>query len=54
MSPIKFELVEVFVGVDSLTIYYRSVGRKMAAEVLVFNDHGKVVKGIAHYGRPAE
>lgn len=54
MPPIKFELVEVFVGVDSITIYYRSVGRKMAAEVLVFNDYGKVVKGIAHYGRPAE
>jgi ketosteroid isomerase-like protein len=51
--PIKFELVDVFVGVNSLTIYYRSVGRKMAAEMQVFNDRREVVKGIAHYGQSA-
>jgi ketosteroid isomerase-like protein len=51
--PIKFELVDVFVGVDSIAIYYRSVGRKMAAEVLIFNDQRQVIKGIAHYGGPA-
>jgi len=51
--PVRFELVDVFAGVDSITIYYRSVARKMAAEVLIFNDRHEVVKGISHYGQPA-
>lgn len=51
--PIEFALIDVFVGVDSITIYYRSVARKIAAEVLVFNDRREVVKGIAHYGQSA-
>jgi len=40
--------------VDSITIYYRSVGRGLAAEVLIFNDRREVVKGIAQYGQPPE
>ena len=32
--PLRFELIDVFTGVGSLTIHYRSVGRRIAAEVL--------------------
>jgi len=47
--PLKFELVDVLAGVNSLTIIYRSTSGKLVAEVLIFNESGKAVKGIAHY-----
>ena len=49
--PLKFELIEVLVGIDSTTLYYRRMNGKMAAEVLIFNAQGQVVKGMAHYSR---
>lgn len=51
--PLRFELIEVFAGVESVTIYYRSLGRKLACEVFFFNAERKVVKGFAHYAGPA-
>ena len=30
-----------------------SVGRKMAAEVLIFKEWREVIRGIAHYGQSA-
>ena len=50
--PLRFELVNVFIGVESITICYRSIGRRMAAEVLFFNAQREVVRGMAHYGEP--
>ncbi len=47
--PLYFELLDVLAGVRSVTIYYRSVGRRVAAEVLEFNDRGAVVRASAHY-----
>ena len=47
--PLKFELIDILLGVDSLTIYYLSVGRRVVAETLQFNGEGKVSKGIAHW-----
>lgn len=47
--PVRFELLRVFSGVRSITIYYRSVGRRDAAEVLEFGDRGEVVRAAAHY-----
>jgi ketosteroid isomerase-like protein len=47
--PIRFELLNVLVAVRSITIYYRSIGRRIVAEVLVFNDRGEVVRGAAYY-----
>ena len=47
--PLRFELVDVFAGVESIAIYYRSIGRKMACEILFFNTARQVVRGIAHY-----
>jgi len=51
--PIKFELLGVYVGVDRIGIHYRSVGRRLAFEVLTFNAALQVTHGAAHYGEPA-
>jgi hypothetical protein len=50
--PLRFELVGVFAGVRSITIHYRSVGRRDAAEVLQFTDAGQVERAAAHYVIP--
>jgi ketosteroid isomerase-like protein len=52
-SPLRFELIEVFEGVRSITLHYRRHDHRLAAEVLEFNDRGEVVRGMAHYGPPA-
>lgn len=54
LPPLKFELLDVFSGVDSIAIYYRSVGRKMACEVLFFNPQRQVVHAAANYGGAAK
>jgi hypothetical protein len=51
--PLRFEFIEVFTGIGSLTIHYRSVGRRMAAESLEFDASCRVIRGRAHYGGPA-
>ena len=51
--PLRFELIDVYAGVSSLTIHYRSVGRRIAAEVLEFDAQCRVVRGRAHHGGPA-
>jgi len=47
-AELKFELVDVFAGVESVTIHYVNRGQK-AAEVFFFNDQGKIVRSDAHY-----
>jgi hypothetical protein len=46
---LKFELVEVLTGMDSVTLYYKSVKGLMAAEVMFLNEKGKVTRVEAHY-----
>jgi hypothetical protein len=46
---LHFELYQVFVCVNSITIYYRAVLGKLATEVLYFNPDGKAYKALAHY-----
>lgn len=49
-SQIKMELIDTLLGVNSITIYYRSVHRStMAAEVFVFGKSGLVIESSAHY-----
>lgn len=43
-----FELRAVFVGVDSVVIYYNGV-RGLSAEIFHFNQQGKVSHAFAHY-----
>lgn len=50
--PIKFELIDVFTGVSSITIYYKSVGRRFVCETLMFNQQGKIIRGVSQHGRP--
>lgn len=49
VPELHFELLEVLVCVNSITIYYKAVFGKLATEVLFFNGSGKVSKAFAHY-----
>jgi hypothetical protein len=46
---LRFELLQVLVGVQSVTVYYRSVGNRLAAEVMELDAQGQVVRVLAHY-----
>lgn len=48
MPDLRFELIDVLVGVSSIVIHYRGV-RGLATEVFYFNDEGKVKQAFAHY-----
>jgi hypothetical protein len=50
---IQFELIDVHVGINSLGILYRSIGRRRVIELLTFNDHREVIRGAGLYGGPA-
>lgn len=47
--PLKFTLLNVFAGIDNISILYERNEGKIATEVLFFNDELKVVKGCAMY-----
>lgn len=48
MPELRFDLKEILVGAQSLTLYYRGA-RGMAAEVFCFDDQGRVIQAAAHY-----
>jgi ketosteroid isomerase-like protein len=52
IPDLHFEIHEVLVGVNSVTLYYtnRATGKK-SAEVMFLNEEGKVYKGFAHYSQ---
>ena len=47
---LHFEPPELFVGVDSLVLRYRSIGGRPSAEVVFLADDGRVRRYVAHYG----
>ena len=47
MPTLRFELIQVLTGVDSITLHYRGV-RGLAAEVSFFNAENEVVAACAH------
>lgn len=47
--PLWFELMDVLVGVAQVTLYYRSVGRRVVAETLFIDGSGKATRGIAQW-----
>ena len=51
--PLRFELIDVFVGVQAIAIRYRSVGRKYVVEVIELDDHGRGIRGSACHGADA-
>ncbi|MDB4932811.1 MAG: nuclear transport factor 2 family protein [Myxococcaceae bacterium] len=48
--PLRFELIDVYAGVDSIVIHYRSVGRKLVMEILTFDARRRVIRGSACWG----
>ncbi len=48
---LHFEVLDVFAGVKSLVVYYKSVLGLLACEVFFFDSQGKVCKATAHYNR---
>jgi ketosteroid isomerase-like protein len=52
LPDLRFEVIDVFYGVNSLVIYYKAVMGKRGAEIMFFDGRGKVSKSIAHYNRP--
>ncbi len=49
LPNLRFELIDVTFGIDSLVIYYHSVGNRRAMEVMQFDSSGKVMRSAAHY-----
>ena len=50
IPDLHFELVSVLTGVESVTIYYKGAGGRLAAEVFFFGPNQKVERAVAHYG----
>lgn len=46
---LRFDLLRVLLGVDSVTLYYRSVKNLTAAEVMYLSADGRVARVAAHY-----
>lgn len=49
VPDLHFELYETTVGVESITLFYKSIMNKKAMEVMFFDEQGKINKMIAHY-----
>ena len=49
VPELRFELLCVLAGVDSVTLHYRGAGGRLAAEVFFFGADGKVARAVAHY-----
>jgi ketosteroid isomerase-like protein len=47
--PLQFELIEVFVGIEAITLYYNNVGRRLVAETLFIDSSGKATRGMAQW-----
>ena len=49
VPPLVFELIDVLVGINEITIYYNNINRRVVAETLTINDHGKATRGISQW-----
>ncbi len=49
---LEFRLIDVFVGVDTVIIYYESIGRQYVCETFSFNNNGKIIQGVSQHGKP--
>ncbi|MFO0775275.1 MAG: nuclear transport factor 2 family protein [Nitrospiraceae bacterium] len=49
IPDLQFELLSVFVGMNSITLSYRGAHGRLAAEVFHFGVDMKVIRAIAHY-----
>jgi hypothetical protein len=53
VPPLEFDLIDVHVGINTIGILYRSVGRRRVIELLTFNEKMVVIRGAGLYGGPA-
>lgn len=51
--PIRFELLGVYAGVDTVVIHYCSIGRRLVTELLELSPDRRIIRGSACYGPPA-
>jgi len=49
IADLRFELLAVLHGVDSVVLHYRGAGGQRAAEVFYFNSAGLVYRACANY-----
>jgi len=49
MPDLRFELLEVLTGVNSIAIHYKGARGRLAAEVFHFGPNRKVTQAFAHY-----
>ena len=49
LPDLRFELIDIAEGVNSVALYYRSVMNKKTVEVMFFDQDSKVNKVVAHY-----
>lgn len=49
IPDLKFELLSVLVGVNSITLHYKGARGRLAAEVFHFGPGRKVTRAFAHY-----
>lgn len=49
IPDLHFELLSTLVGVNSITLYYKSANGRPAAEVFHFDSDHKVIRAFAHY-----
>lgn len=46
---LKFEIINILYGVDSFTLYYKSVNEMLAAEVMKLDSNGMIERVVTHY-----
>ena len=49
IPDLKFELLDVTRGADSVALYYKSVMNKRCVEVMYLNSDNKISKVVSHY-----
>jgi ketosteroid isomerase-like protein len=49
IPDLRFELISLLIGVNSLTLYYKGARGRLAAEVFHFTPDLKVSRAYAHY-----
>jgi hypothetical protein len=49
MPDLKFELLSVLIGVNSITINYFGARGRLSAEIFYFGANHQVIKAVAHY-----
>ena len=49
IPDLRFELVTLLIGINSVTLYYKGAGGRLVAEVFHFGPDLKVSRAYAHY-----